>query len=43
MILPLPREIMELLIEINKMGTTVIVITHDQKLVDEFNKRVIGA
>ena len=34
----LAREIMELLIEINKMGTTVIVITHDQKLVDEFNR-----
>lgn len=31
----LAREIMELLIEINKMGTTVIVITHDQKLVDD--------
>lgn len=38
----LAREIMELLIEINKIGTTVIVITHDQKLVDEFNKRVIA-
>lgn len=38
----LAREIMELLIEINKMGTTVIVITHDQKLVNEFNKRVIA-
>jgi len=38
----LAREIMELLIEINKMGTTVITITHDKKLVDEFNKRVIA-
>lgn len=38
----LAREIMELLIEINKMGTTVIVITHDKKLVDDFNKRVIA-
>lgn len=38
----LAREIMELLIEINKMGTTVMVITHDRKLVDEFNKRVIA-
>ena len=38
----LAREIMELLTEINKMGTTVISITHDQKLVDEFNKRVIA-
>lgn len=38
----LAREIMELLIEINKMGTTVMVITHDDALVDEFNKRVIA-
>ena len=37
----LAREIMELLIEINKKGTTVIVITHDKKLVDDFTKRVI--
>lgn len=37
----LAREIMELLIEINKRGTTVIVITHDKKLVDDFNQRVI--
>lgn len=35
------QEIMELLIEINKMGTTVIVVTHDKGLVDRFNKRVI--
>lgn len=35
------REIMELLVEINKMGTTVIVVTHDKGLVDTFNKRVI--
>ncbi len=38
----LAREIMELLIEINKMGTTVIVITHDKTLVDDFSKRVIA-
>lgn len=38
----LAREIMELLIEINKMGTTVMVITHDNNLVDDFNKRVIA-
>ncbi len=38
----LAREIMELLIEINKMGTTVMVITHDKNLVDDFNKRVIA-
>lgn len=35
------QEIMELLIEINKMGTTVIVVTHDKSLVDRFKKRVI--
>ena len=35
------QEIMELLIEINKMGTTVIVVTHDKGLVDRFGKRVI--
>ncbi len=35
------REIMELLAEINKMGTTVIVVTHDKNLVDTFKKRVI--
>ena len=38
----LAREIMELLIEINKMGTTVMVITHDKNLVDDFSKRVIA-
>ena len=38
----LAREIMELLIEINKMGTTVITITHDKNLVDDFSKRVIA-
>lgn len=35
------QEIMELLIEINKMGTTVVVVTHDKGLVDRFEKRVI--
>ncbi len=35
------KEIMELLSEINKMGTTVIVVTHDKDLVNTFNKRVI--
>ncbi len=38
----LARDIMRLLIEINKMGTTVIVITHDKTLVDDFSKRVIA-
>ena len=35
------REIMELLNQINQNGTTVIVVTHDNTLVNEFNKRVI--
>ncbi len=35
------REIMELLHQINQNGTTVIVVTHDNTLVNEFNKRVI--
>ena len=32
---------MELLNQINQNGTTVIVVTHDNTLVNEFNKRVI--
>ena len=35
------HEIMRLLEEINQRGTTVIVITHSQEMVDEMNKRVI--
>ena len=34
-------EIMSLLQEINNLGTTMLVVTHAQNLVDEFNKRVI--
>ena len=34
-------EIMLLLQEINKQGTTVLVVTHAQNLVEEFNHRVI--
>lgn len=34
-------EIMELLLEINKLGTTVLMVTHEQDLVDHFHKRVI--
>ena len=33
--------IMRLLEEINQRGTTVIVVTHSQEMVDEMNKRVI--
>ena len=35
------HEIMRLLEEINQRGTTVIVVTHSQEMVDERNKRVI--
>ncbi len=34
-------EIMEILEQINKRGTTVIVATHDQMIVNHFKKRVI--
>lgn len=34
-------EIMHLLEKINENGTTVIVVTHDDKMVDEMKKRVI--
>ena len=37
----LSLEIMELLQEINKLGTTVVVVTHDLSLVDRFQSRVI--
>ena len=33
-------EIMSLLEEINNLGTTMLVVTHAQNLVDSFNKRV---
>ena len=35
-------EIMSLLQEINNLGTTMLVVTHDQNLVELFNKRVIS-
>ncbi len=35
-------EIMSLLEEINNLGTTMLVVTHAQNLVDSFNKRVIS-
>ncbi len=34
-------EIMKLLDEINKMGTTVVVVTHNHEIVDAMKKRVI--
>ena len=34
-------EIMSLLQEINNLGTTMLVVTHDRTLVEAFNKRVI--
>ena len=35
-------EIMALLQEINNLGTTVLVVSHDQKLVELFGKRIIA-
>lgn len=35
------QEIMQLLEEINKRGTTVIVVTHNQDIVNQMQKRVI--
>lgn len=35
------HEIIELLSEINKFGTTVIIVTHEQELVEKFGRRVV--
>ena len=35
-------ELMSLLQEINNLGTTVLVVTHEQDLVERFDKRVIA-
>lgn len=35
------KEIVELLIELNKAGTTIIMATHDKEIVDLLSKRVI--
>lgn len=34
-------EIIDLLSEINKRGTTILVVTHERELVERFNRRVI--
>ena len=34
-------EIMELLTAINKVGTTVVVVTHEQELAAQFHQRTI--
>ncbi len=34
-------EIMELLTEINRLGTTVVVVTHEQDMVRQFNRRTV--
>ena len=35
-------EIMKLLQEINRLGTTILVVTHERDLVDRFDKRVVA-
>ena len=37
----LSKDIMELLLEINKLGTTVLVVTHEQALVEKFDCRTV--
>jgi len=34
-------DIMRLLQKINELGTTVLVVTHEKELVNEFSKRVV--
>ncbi len=34
-------EIVELLMKINELGTTVVLASHDQSIVDKVNRRVI--
>ena len=34
-------ELMNLLVKINKLGTTVVVVTHEKDLVNRFSKRVV--
>jgi cell division transport system ATP-binding protein len=37
----LTEDIMELLLKINKLGKTVIVVTHDMNIVNSYKKRVV--
>jgi len=37
----LSRELMALLVEINKKGVTILVVTHEEELVNEFTNRVV--
>ena len=37
----LTEGIMELLVKINKLGKTVIVVTHDMNIIQQYKKRVI--
>ncbi len=37
----LSYEIVDLLNEINKMGTTIVMVTHEHDLVSKFNRRVV--
>ena len=34
-------ELMDLLVKINALGTTMVVVTHEKNLVDRFGKRVV--
>ena len=36
------REILQLFLEINEMGTTVLIATHDKALMEEFPSRIIS-
>ena len=35
------REIMKLLLDVNRLGTTVLVVTHNREIVQQMRKRVV--